>query len=274
MNVLSWISLGWGCIVAAKSACDTREVIQPNKDCEVSLSDLLPSQLYIGSEEVSMKEYELKMYDDGDGDEDTLCYGSAQEALNGAGITVVQSLGCDQFYITDGHHTITAALNVNVSYPVQVKVIHSFCKQEMKAESFWSEMINLSYAFPYALNDDEDLSRLSAREMSKAVPKSVLGMTDWWYRSLAYLVKRFGDFHPLKDDQKKNVAFGKFFEGQCLKDLGVVPANITRALIGKAATLFDDKDALDLQCQLNASFDSPERRSIEDIQKREISCSN
>lgn len=273
MNALSWISLGWVCMVAAKSACDTREVIQSGKDCEVSLSDLLPSQLYIGSEEVSMKEYELQMYDDGD--KDTPCYESAQEALNDAGITVVQSLECNQFYITDGHHTITAALNVNVSYPVQVKVIDSFCQKVMKAESFWSEMINLSYAFPYALNDDKDLSRLSAREMSKAVPKSVLGMTDWWYRSLAYLVKRFGDFHPLKDDKKKNVPFGKFFEGQCLKDLGVEQReNITREFVGEVATLFDDKDALDLQCQLNASFDSPERRSIEDIQKREMSCSN
>lgn len=151
------MSLGWLCTAAAKSACDTQEVIQSGKVCEVGLSALLPC----------------------------------------------------------------------------------------------------------------DLSKLSAQTMSEQVPVSLLAMTDWWYRSLAYVVKSWGDFHPLKDYQGHAVPFGKFFVGQCLKDLGVIPKNITRLLVGYAAKLFDDEKQLLQRCQLSPA---PERRAVSDIIERDLSC--
>ena len=267
VDALKWMSLGWLCMAAAKSACDTQEVIQSGKVCEVSLSALLPSQLYIGFDEVSMKVDQFEWYDTGE----KPCYESADEALQDAGITVVQGMECDHFYIADGHHTVNAAWQYfeDANYSVKVEVIDSYCQQSMTAESFWSEMINQSYAFPYALDYRGDLSELSAQVMSEQVPVSLLAMTDWWYRSLAYVVKSWGDFHPLKDNQGHTVPFGKFFEGQCLKDLGVMPQNMTRSLVGYAVTLFDDEKQLLQRCQLSPA---PQRRAVSDIIERDLSC--
>ncbi len=266
-QTLVGIWLTWAVSAIAKSSCSTSEVIKPGTDCKIPLSVFKPSQLYVGFDEISMKMDQFEWYDTGE----KPCYGSADEALQDAGITVVQGIECDRFYIADGHHTVNAAWQYfeDANYSVKVEVLNSYCQQPMTTESFWSEMINQSYAFPYALDHYGDLSELSAQAMSEQVPVSLLAMTDWWYRSLAYVVKSWGDFHPLKDHQDHAVPFGKFFEGQCLKDLGVMPQNITRSLVGYAATLFDDEKQLLQRCQLSPA---PQRREVSDIIERDLSC--
>ncbi len=266
-EILVGACVTWGVSALAKSFCSTSDAIKPETECRVALSAFKPSQLYVGKSEVSLKIEEFQLYDTGE----KPCYHSANEALQDAGITVIQGLECDHFYVADGHHTLNAAWQYfeDPSYPVAVNVIDSYCHQTMSSESFWTIMINQSYAFPYAVDGTGDLYALSAQSMSEQVPASLPAMADWWYRSLAFLVKAWGDFHPLKDKQGHTVPFGKFFEGQCLKDMGVVPQNITRSLVGYAATLFDDQAEVNQVCQLDPA---PERREPNQIVERDMSC--
>ena len=253
--------------VEAKSRCDSSTIISDGDTCYASILQLLPTQLYVGLDEVSIKLEQLQWYDTGE----KPCFDSADQALNAAGVMVVQATDCKHLYIADGHHTVRTAWQYfeDPDYAIKVEVISSYCQQPLQDEMFWSEMINQSYAFPYELSPQGDLKQISAKALSEQVPDSILSMSDWWFRSLAYMVKSFGDFHPLKNQQGQSIVYGKFFEGQCLKDYGIKPQNITRALVGYAGTLFDSTEWVRRVCQLEVA---PERRSINDIIERDLSC--
>lgn len=138
----------------------------------VPIADLRPTQITVGMREVEAKRRAWKARD---GDK-------AGEFLGRHMVPVIQGRK-DRFYVIDHHH-LTRALIEEGQETVIVTVVANLKKLE--PESFWFVLDAHNWMHPF----DEN----GRRQNYEAIPKSVMGLVDDPFRSLAGELRLMGGF--------------------------------------------------------------------------------
>ena len=148
-------------------------------------------------------------------------------------------------HITDRHHTSYSILKSNIPYKDKqlfVKVVHDWSNKTQYL--FEKDMILNKYTW---LKDSESRSI----EFSQ-LPKSVLDLVDYPYRSLAWKVRELGGF------SKVNLPFLEFYWADFFKDNGIILKSSSskdiKKVLDKAITLAHSRKAKHMPGYLRAKL--------------------
>ena len=138
----------------------------------VAIADLRPTQITVGMREVTAKRAAWKARPDG----------KAAEFLGKHMVPVIQGPK-DRLYVIDHHHLARALIEEGQD-TVIVTIVADL--SALSGDSFWFNMDNRNWMHPY----DAD----GARQGADALPKSVTGLVDDPFRSLAGELRLAGGY--------------------------------------------------------------------------------
>jgi hypothetical protein len=138
----------------------------------VGISDLFPTQMTVGLREVNIKRKRWR---------DAQSRTARDQILASHTVPVVRLR--DSFYLIDRHHFIRALRDEGVNL-VEVEIIDEF--DDLGASDFWTTLGARGWMHPY---DDKGQQHHHA-----AMPRSIDGLTDDPYRSLASALRRAGGY--------------------------------------------------------------------------------
>ncbi len=142
----------------------------------VDISELHPTQLSVGYQQVYAKEKKLKKLNKGD----------RKTFLKDRPVPVV--IGPNKkMYLVDHHHLCRAAWNLGIE-EVYVNILDN--KEEMEYRDFWDYMNKKEYVWLH----DNDGKLLSLDEFLDVLPKHIKDLEDDPYRSIAGVVRKQGGF--------------------------------------------------------------------------------
>lgn len=106
------------------------------------------------------------------------------------------------YYMTDSHHTMRAMAELNINYPVYIRITHDY--RNLTYDYFWQTMTenNLVYHKKYGEILPVDL-----------LPDNLYRLADDPYRTLSWIIREQGCYQNLDD-----IAFQEFFWADFLRD--------------------------------------------------------
>jgi len=275
-------------------ACPTDSVIVPPSFCYVMLDQLHPTQAVIGYTAAYFKQIEFATIADAT---KRSTYANLEEyLLHDASFTAVQSPEGD-FYLADGHHNAKALWDLNLkctaceprrplpaAQPIYLTVTASYFGHPLNKTAFWEQLINTHNAYPYLINKQGLLEKVSAAEFAKKVPLNFdpharNALADYPLRSATGLAKDLGWFKTPKDRANKSINFYQFHWATCLIALGYKPkfednGQLSMDSVYKAIDLLDSKHDVEENCAaMITKFGSriiPNRKSTQSIAENTV----